>query len=62
MISKPTYFNYDMLMVELGWQNSNLIQLDNAKQATSNQTSQNMLLMTPMDQLMHQDEQANFPF
>ena len=55
------YFNYSILTVELRWQNSNLIQLDNAKQVTSIEMMQVMCLMTPMDQLMHQDEQANFP-
>lgn len=59
---KHMYFAYAILTVELAWQNSNLIHLDNSKQATSVKMKQTMLLRTWMDQMMHYNEQAKFPF
>ena len=54
-------FDYDILTAELGWQKSSLLHLDDTTQATSNEMMQIMLLTTPMDQLMHHHEHANFP-
>jgi hypothetical protein len=55
------YFDYDILMVELGRQKSSLFHLDYVTQATSDETKQIMLLTTPMDQLTQHHEQANRP-
>jgi hypothetical protein len=49
-------------VVEPGRQKSSLFHLDYATQATSDETTQIMLLTTPMDQLTQHHEQANFPF
>ena len=53
---KLKYFDYEILVVKLGWWKSSLLHLDYARQATSNETTQIMLLMTLMDQLMHHYE------
>ncbi len=47
---KLKYFDYNILVVELGRRKSSLFHLDYATQATSNETTQIMLLTNPMDQ------------